>query len=826
MSADRKQAVAPALEDEPARYAEVAVDFTSRPQALFTYLIAKSEAQPGDLVRVPFGAMERYGVVVRLSFSTDLDPDKVRPVHERIRGGPFISPNLLSIAEWISTRYHVPMYAVCSGMLPPGVAMKLKTWVWRNIELDSEQFTKLSSSDRHSLELAPAKDTPVLDKTFAKKLGDRGRDRVAYLVRRKLLASFSELPAPRLKRRTSKRVFLLASSEEALKKLDKAETSANITTKTKDLVRHITRHEPEHYSLSALKSKFGAATLQNALTIGVAEERVVELTRDPLTGYTPQVTFPPDLRSDQATSVDAVIKAMRDGGGRFLLFGVTGSGKTEVYLRCVERCLSMGRKAIVLVPELSLTAQMLLRFSSRFPGKVGLLHSGLTERERFDEWERIRRGERSIVLGARSAVFAPVSNLGLVVIDEEHEWAYEQREYPFYSAREVATRLCQQTGAAMILGSATPEMSSFHKTIRGEIQLLRLTRRPFDINLPTVTVTDMKNELREGHYHMLSRALLKMMHEDLEAGGSVLLFLNRRGVASFIQCITCGTVRFCPRCSVSLTHHRPSRSQGNGRLMCHYCGYRTAASGLCPECGGKAVSRNLGDQALEEVVKKEFPYFPTIRWDSDTTPSYKKHQAIFEAIHSGRVRIIIGTQMVAKGHDFSGITLAAAVAADTGLAFPDYRASERTFQLLTQVTGRAGRGAWAGRAVIQTFQPDHYAIKAAGLQDYELFYNLEIARRARYNLPPFVRVVRLVHEGRKQDNVINRIREHAERLRNVRITEGHTEVEIKGPSPCWPERVGSRYRWQLVLTSPDPMPLLDTVPLEGDWRVIPDLSSL
>ena len=422
-----------------------------------------------------------------------------------------------------------------------------------------------------------------------------------------------------------------------------------------------------------------------------------------------------------------------EGGIRkdYLVHGVTGSGKTEIYMGMLETVLKTGKQAIVLIPEIALTFQTVMRFYGRFGEKVSVIHSKMSAGERFDQMERARKGEISVMIGPRSAVFTPFSNLGMIVIDEEHEGSYKSETTPKYHAREVAKWRCKMSNGVLVLGSATPSVESYFKTSCGEYELLKLPNRVNDLNLATVQVVDLRQELKEGNRSVVSRELKAQMQNALEKNQQIMLFLNRRGHTGFISCRSCGHVLKCPHCDVSLTLHK------DGRMRCHYCGYEQMSVKTCPTCGSPYIGGfRAGTQAIEEVVKKEFPTARILRMDLDTTRKKGSYETILESFAKKEADILIGTQMIVKGHDFPGVTLVGVLLADLSLHASDYMAAERTFQLLTQAVGRAGRGREAGSAIIQTYQPEHYAVVEAAKQNYEGFYDLEIAYRDLMSYPP------------------------------------------------------------------------------------------
>lgn len=453
----------------------------------------------------------------------------------------------------------------------------------------------------------------------------------------------------------------------------------------------------------------------------------------------------PQLTPYQQEVLDVVLPQMRRGQGRFLLHGVTGSGKTEVFIRLVREVLKAGKAAMILVPEIALTPQMVSWFRARFGQVAAVLHSRLSAGERFDEWRRIRRGEARVVIGARSAVFAPCEQLGLIVVDEEHESTYLSDRHPRYDARDVAAWRCETEGATLLLASATPSILSFAKAQRGDYTLLEMPYRVGNRPMPEVTVVDMRQEIEAGNRSIFSGALLTKLRECMQRGEQAMLLMNRRGYNSFVSCRSCGLTMKCPNCDVALTYHMAG---GDGRLHCHYCGHIADTPTTCPSCASKYIRFfGAGTQKVEEELQRLFPDVKVVRMDVDTTSGKEGHAKLLDEFRSGRARILVGTQMIAKGLDFPRVTLVGVVAADMTLNLPDYRSRERTFQLLTQVAGRAGRGVIPGEVIIQTYKPEDEIIVASAAQDYRSFFELEFSRRRTALYPPFTIMARLLVES-------------------------------------------------------------------------------
>ena len=456
----------------------------------------------------------------------------------------------------------------------------------------------------------------------------------------------------------------------------------------------------------------------------------------------------PELTEQQQEVLSRLLPAVEAGKGSFLLYGVTGSGKTEVFIRAVRRAAQLGKTAIVLVPEIALTPQMVMWFRSRFGEDAAVLHSRLSPGERYDEWRRIRRGEVRVVIGARSAVFAPLEQVGLIIIDEEHEQSYLSDSAPRYDARELAHMRCEQEGAVLLLASATPSMRSFAMAGRGDLTLLEMPRRVKNRPMPAVHVVDMRRELGSGNRSVFSGPLLTGLGNCLNAGKQAILFVNRRGYATFVSCRSCGYVVTCSQCDVSMTYH-----SSENVLRCHYCGQEVPVPRVCPSCGSAYIKYfGVGTQRVEEEVRRFFPDVSLLRMDNDTTRTRDAHATLLERFRRGEAQVLIGTQMIAKGLDFPNVTMVGIVAADAMLRLPDYRSAERTFQLLTQVAGRAGRADALGEVFLQTYDPEHYAIRAASRQDYRAFFEQEMARRKRALYPPYTLIARLLYEADREED--------------------------------------------------------------------------
>ncbi len=570
--------------------------------------------------------------------------------------------------------------------------------------------------------------------------------------------------------------------------------------------------------------------LADASLIAIEE---VAARRDPLAGRRYPRTRPLPLTAEQSAALAALLAGAESSGGTFLLHGVTGSGKTEVYLQALAAVIARGKRGIVLVPEIALTPQAVARYAGRFPGRVALLHSGLTDAERLDEWRRIRAGEVDVVVGSRSALFAPVERLGLIIVDEEHEGAYKEERTPTYHAREVAARLGALTGATVVLGSATPSVESYWQRTSGDVQAHRAARaRPDSYCRSGVR----HRAVASGHADRSARGATRRPHEypqraaagrageTLARGEQAILFLNRRGTASSVVCRECGFVARCIRCDVAMTYHATEAT-----LLCHYCGRREAPPRFCPVCGSASIRYfGLGTERVESAVKRQFPAARVLRWDRDTAKTRLAHEELLAAFAERRADVLVGTQMIAKGLDLPAVTLVGVVSADIALFLPDFRASERAFQLLTQVAGRAGRGERPGRVLVQTFNPEHFCIQAAARHDYGVFIEAELSARERYDYPPFRRFVKLTFEHADRYTAQIEATALAGRLERLIADLAPDQADIVGPAPALLERLRGHYRWHVILRAPDPLPILSELTgedLPPGWSVDVDPTS-
>lgn len=834
-------------------YVEVAINLPQISKSYHYHLpeTLTGSIQPGSLVIVPFGKQRVQGVVLR--FVEVPDVAKTRPVEDLIDEKPALTPAQMELAHWLAEETLSSLGVCINLMLPSGLSQRADTL----IKLNQEQQVDIET-------LSPLEKRIV---SLLKKRGDlRGRQIDASIRRvewrgamRKLrqkgiIHTQAILPPPRAKPKTHRKVLLNISPED-LSQLETPLSRIHAVHDRRVKILTMLAGETEAVEPSWIFAQTGAnigdlKTLEDAGLIKIVDAQVW---RDPLEDAVYIPSSPPDLTKDQRRAwkqIQPALSAAQQGQAAppILLHGVTGSGKTELYLRAVREMLEAGKQAIILVPEISLTPQTVNRFLSRFPGQVGVVHSKLSAGERYDTWRRARNGDLNVIIGPRSALFMPLENLGLIVVDECHHESYDQQDIqPYYHAVDTAVAAAQLSGAAIILGSATPRVTQFHRTVTGNWDYVELPRRILahreviahhaqrlgidlpihpgegqttDLGLPQVSIIDMRQELKSGNRSIFSRELQTAIQHVLDTNQQAILFLNRRGTATYVFCRNCGYVVKCPQDDKPLTYHRRE-----DQLICHTCGYRRKVPRKCPVCGGTQIRQlGTGTEKVEQLVRERFPDARTLRWDAETTRGKGAHERILASFTEHQADILIGTQMLAKGLDLPLVTLVGVILAEVGLNLPDYRATERTFQVLTQVAGRAGRSPLGGRVIVQTYEPDHYVIQTAARHDFNAFYEKELAYRRELHYPPFSRLVRLEyrhHDPRKAEQAA---RHFADILRQWIRTSAHP-IGMIGPVPCFFSRSYGQSRWQIILSGTDPAGLLRGRQLP-DWIIEVDPPSL
>ena len=750
----------------------------------------------GSRVKVSFGPRTLQGFVVELSDACGTDPDKVKPVLEVLDAVPPLTEELVDLARWMSRRYICHERSALQAMLPGALKARYEKWLKLAEPFDEARAQSLTGEERAWLE--------EFRRHKRRRLADLQRlsPEQGRIVRMLMDKGFLEEVQEVRDRLSVKKVLMVEPLLDA-DGLRRAMESCPPRAKRQRGVLEFFASHPAAVRQSELLAGLGlsSGTLHALAEKGWLRVYEEEVYRDPYAAREFRRSEPLALTEQQARALRAIsdgLSAQRQTA--FLLHGVTGSGKTEVYLQAIRQCLDQGREAIVLVPEISLTPQMVERFKGRFGEEVAVLHSRLSQGERYDEWRRIAEGKARVAIGARSAIFAPFRRLGLIIIDEEHESSYKQDESPKYHAKEVAMRRASRHGAVVVLGSATPSLESYREACDGEIGLLTMSERVESRPMPAVQIVDMRDELRSGNRTMFSRLLRRSLEERLARGEQAILLLNRRGFSTFVMCRACGYVASCPHCDISLTYHRNNRT-----MRCHYCGYAERELAVCPQCASAYIRYfGTGTQRVEEALLAEFPGIRVIRMDMDTTSGKGSHEKWLDQFRRGEADVLLGTQMVAKGLDFPKVTLVGVIAADTTLHLPDFRAAERTFQLLTQVSGRAGRHHLPGEVVVQTYNPGHYSIVLAGQHDYRQFAERELKLRRARKYPPYccLILVTFLHEQvpvllRFGEQFARELRRRLERVRSGIAEPGYAEVlgPVASPIP----RIKDRYRFQCVV---------------------------
>ncbi len=751
----------------------------------FTYSLPETlrhRVKPGCRLIVPFGVRKMTGVALRCH---DEAPSMAaRDALRLIDVEPVLDPELLSLARWIARYYCAPLGEVLRSMLPLASEVRTgKIYSLTDAGLDAARQLLLDSGPEdpvasvlRMLEKRPlaasylTKKLPLADKAI------RSLERKGFIAAEQFHADRDPLRSP------SDRLRVELEHEPVDAKLPKAE---------RELIAFLTLH-PGSHNLKDLESQVRNA---GGAARSLGRKRILKLTREPL-GAMAQgpVRARHTLNAAQLEAFGAIRRAIESKQFQtFLMHGITGSGKTEVYLSAIEAALAGGRSALLLVPEIALTPAMAGQFFARFGDRVAILHSAFTDSERSEQWRRIRSGAAGVVVGTRSGVFAPVRNLGLIVVDEEHDQSYKQEETPRYNGRDVAIVRAQAAGACVVLGSATPSLESRYNVQRGKYTLLELPGRIEDRPLPKVELIDMREEFLETRKQAtFSRRLVEAIGQRLENGEQTMLLLNRRGFSSFVACRSCGERVQCRNCSVTLTYHRRDR-----RLLCHYCGYAERVPSICPKCRSEHIYfLGVGSEKVEEELHREFPRARITRLDRDTVTGKRQYEVILQGFRDGDFDILVGTQMIAKGHDIPNVTLVGVVSADVGLGMPDFRAAERTFQLLTQVAGRAGRGDLPGIVLVQTINPDHYAVRMAAAQDYQAFYEKELNFRRLMHYPPFTAMANLLVRSEKQEEAM-RLSADLGRL----LTPAPEKIKVMGPAEAPVPRLKNEFRYQLLIKS-------------------------
>lgn len=864
-------------------------------EPIFTYRVPHQlhgALRVGQLVWVPLRNQFIQGIVLNLYTASeappsfrpdpgapyDLETYTIRNIDSIVDPDVALTLAQIRLARWLSEYYRFSLYEALALMLPPGVSQEMET-VWR------------ASADGMTIDLGvlPERERSVL--YFLRQQGEtterelrknlRGSDSELRSLYNSLQERGFAVRGVAVKRpKTRPRIERFVRLQIPYDQLSSTMLTLERAPKQQAVIAFLqSKMQPDSNALPiAVVANADTETLIPLSTIYVATGATIqtiralerkgvlnvlsrEVRRDPLAGDQVPPDIPPPLtraqeriwqqiaasleQSNQVRASDTLPHG--DVAAQFLLHGVTGSGKTELYLRAIGWVLRRGQQALVLVPEIALTAQLVRRFAARFPGQLAVLHSNLSLGERYDEWRQLRHGEAMIAIGSRSATFAPLPKLGLIIVDEEHESSYKHDSSPRYHARDVAQKLAAYTGSVLILGSATPSVESYYATEIGKLALLSLTERvgmAYDtqglptskaLPLPPIRIVDMRHELQDGNRSIFSRALQDALQNVLERQEQAILFLNRRGAAAFVMCRDCGHVVTCPNCSAPLTPHytefpEEAPVDGDGAhtytntphsvLICHGCNYHEAMPIYCPQCLSPRIrSFGIGTQRVVEEVERLFPGVRALRWDRDTVSHKGDHTRMLDHFLNYEADVLVGTQMIAKGLDLPLVSVVGVVAADTGLYLPDFRTGERTFQLLTQVAGRAGRRGANAQVVIQTYVPDHYALRTAQEHDYEAFYTQEIAFRKQTRYPPYSRLIRFIYTSGNDDQSQRAAMEFVGTLEACATALNLDHWGIVGPAPAFFHKQRNRYRWHILLRATDPTPLLETLQLPPGWVI-------
>lgn len=838
------------------QYVEIAVNVPHVTGTYHYHLPPKlsGHVRDGQLVTVPFGPQNVQGIV--LTFVDQPEVSETKAIREIIDPQPVVTPYQIKLAKHIAQETLSPLGITLHAMLPGGLSVKADTR-YRFTERSEKRlsqgepvYEELSEAQKRFVELLQERG-PLRGRQINRALPHkRWRSTAEALERREVIESESVLQSPRVSPKEERFVALTATLEEIDRHMDSLaqEGYPDALHRRQDILRLLQEAEgPVNVSEIYAKTGSSLSDLRQLAKRDLLNIQQKTVLRDPLddldVGEARSLTLT-QAQQQVWNKIDSALEKEKEEV--FLLYGVTGSGKTEIYLRAVELVLDKGQQAIVLVPEIALTPQTVGRFMRRFPDQVGVLHSELSAGERYDTWRMARSGELSVIVGPRSALFTPFENIGLLVVDECHEDSYYQAETPpHYHAATTAAAYARMMDAVCIMGSATPNVTSTYNAAHGTWIPLSLPERilahkdkiedqiaqspsPPEVDryqpleeeiqmaeLPAVDVIDMREELKAGNRSIFSRKLTTSLEEVLNRNQQAILFLNRRGTSTYVFCRDCGYALQCPRCDISLTYHHPRSS-----LVCHHCGYQRNLPQTCPSCGSQHIRQlGTGTQEVERKLRETYPEVRILRWDRDTTRTKGAHRKIMQAFSSHQADVLIGTQMLAKGLDLPLVTLVGIVLADTGLNLPDYRTNERTFQILTQVAGRAGRSPLGGKVILQTYQSDHFVIQTASEHNYREFYRHEISHRRQLRYPPFTKLVRL--ETRSPDSI--QAREKAQELgQKIKrwIREGnHSATQITGPAPCFFARIRGEFRWQIILRGPDPTKIIGERLRGPEWRI-------
>ena len=769
-------------------------DATRSFDKLYDYKISSEEvikAAPGMRVLIPFGPKNQLKSGWIIEIRDGENRKKLKQISQIVDYNPLLSLEMIKLAKWIRTRYFCTWGDAIRLMIPAGVNLKKQSWLQLPDVLAHENIEK-------KIELSPSQKN-IIDKIVKSKDGipeqeitkiEENSDDLKYLIDKGLIKKNEFFEQP-VNEKTVKAVIPAISKEEFNTLVEEKKIKSIHPIRVMEVL-----FTEEICSLQdiLLISGVSHATIRNMAKKGLVSYSEIEVDRNPFDNIACDIPKELVLTDDQVQVLKEALPLLSQNKlNEVLIHGVTGSGKTEIYIRLIEEVINNKKTAIVLVPEISLTPQMTSCFTAHFGNRVAIQHSRLSQGERFDQWRKIKAGEVDVVIGARSAVFAPLLNIGIIIIDEEHELTYKSENTPKYDARHVARARCNMNGALLVLGSATPSIETYYRALNGKAMLLTMKKRPNSMPLPQTFIVDLREELKEGNRGVVSRKLEQELVNNKNNQEQSILFLNKRGYASFLLCRDCGYTAKCPNCSVTLTVHTHDR-----QIICHYCGYSEPIPKTCPNCESKKIKAfGTGTQKVEEELINHSAEFRIIRMDMDTTSGKHGHRKLLDAFRNKESDILLGTQMVAKGHDFPDVTLVGILSADASLFNSDYRASERTFQLITQASGRAGRGEKPGRVILQAYNIDDYAVQTAMAQDYEAFYQKEIVMRKTMHSPPFCHIGMVIVSGENQNDAKESLVALKNQIQDKYSQRCTFECSEVLPSPI--SIIRNRYRWRIII---------------------------
>ncbi len=773
-----------------AMVAHIAIDRTAyhfdKPYDYLVPFDMVSSAKPGCRVLVPFGTGNRKRQGMILSVDTTTDFGKLKPINSVIDSEPLLSGEMLRLAVWLKERTFSTYFDVFHLMIPAGINMQMVSG-YRLCDLSDEQTANLNDDEQRVVQ--------YLRQSGAQVEKDRLLDILGLAADSTLLEKMTE-------------AGIISRYDDAIRRMGDATVKMARLSENWDESLKLTKKQADVVEI--LKMSGAASVKEICYFAGVTVAVIAALERKGIVEYFDEEVYrtfldtdrPEDRREiilteEQQAASEKLMRIYKSGkGGAALLYGVTGSGKTQVFLHLVDEVTASGKQAIVMVPEISLTPQTLSLFHNRYGGKVAVFHSAMSMGQRMDEWKRVKRGEAVVAIGTRSAVFAPLDNIGLIIIDEEQEHTYKSESTPRFHARDAARFRCAENKALLVLASATPSVETYTAAVNGRYELCKLTKRYGNAKLPTVETVDMNAEIQSGNKSMLSRALVERLQENIENGKQSIILLNRRGHNTFVSCGGCGEVASCPNCSISLTYH-----SANNRLMCHYCGYSQTFTEKCANCGNEHVRYSgAGTQRIEQELQMYLPNARILRVDADSTMARSSFERMLSDFGDRKYDIMLGTQMVAKGLDFSNVTLVGVLGADGLLYSDDFRCYERAFSLLTQVVGRSGRGENAGTALVQTVTPDSTVINLAAQQDYDKFYEQEIMTRKIMIYPPYCELCVIGFVGENKDEVSASATAFFDRIRALNdFNYPNVKMIILGPSSASIPRIGGKYRYRIII---------------------------